>query len=188
MRRPPIRARALALLGDAVTTDHISPAGVIRADSAGRWLIAKGVPVTEFSSYGARRGNHEVMVRGTFANIRLRNRLTPGTEGGVTLHLPDQKQMSIYDAAMRYQAEGIPLVVLAGKQYGSGLTGRERFDILGLAAVDGADSGRFPQELVVKADDLTFRVRVRIDTRAAAEYFRHGGTLPFVLRQRLGGA
>src|SRR6266536_2922015 len=114
-------ARVLAVLGDSVTTDHISPAGVIKRDSpAGRYLIEHGVEVKDFNSYGARRGNHEVMIRGTFANIRLRNRLAPGTEGGVTLHQPDGEQMTIYDAAMRYQQEGVPLVVLAGKEYGSG--------------------------------------------------------------------
>ncbi|HZQ58027.1 MAG TPA: aconitate hydratase [Acidimicrobiales bacterium] len=122
---PPVRdidgARVLAVLGDSVTTDHISPAGSIRADSpAGRWLIEHGVPKDEFNSYGARRGNHEVMIRGTFANVRLRNRLAPGTEGGVTLHLPDGAQMTIYDAAMQYASEGTPLVVLAGKEYGTG--------------------------------------------------------------------
>jgi aconitate hydratase len=111
----------LALLGDSVTTDHISPAGNIRRDGpAGRWLIEHGVGPEDFNSYGARRGNHEIMIRGTFANIRLRNRLAPGTEGGVTLHLPDGEQMSIYDASTRYQAEGVPLVILAGKEYGSG--------------------------------------------------------------------
>jgi aconitate hydratase len=114
-------ARVLALLGDSVTTDHISPAGVIRRDGpAAQWLVEHGVPVAEFNSYGARRGNHEVMVRGTFANTRLRNQLAPGTEGGVTVHLPDGAPMTIYDAAMQYQAEGTPLVVLAGKEYGSG--------------------------------------------------------------------
>jgi aconitate hydratase len=114
-------ARVLAVLGDSVTTDHISPAGVIKKDSpAGRYLLEKGIEVKDFNSYGSRRGNHEVMVRGTFANIRLRNRLAPDTEGGVTLHLPDGEQMTIYDAAMRYQEEGVPLVVLAGKEYGSG--------------------------------------------------------------------
>jgi aconitate hydratase len=114
-------ARVLAVLGDSVTTDHISPAGVIKRDSpAGRYLMDHGVEVRDFNSYGSRRGNHEVMIRGTFANIRLRNRLAPGTEGGVTLHLPDGEQMTIYDAAMRYQQEGVPLVVLAGKEYGSG--------------------------------------------------------------------
>jgi len=114
-------ARALAVLGDSVTTDHISPAGVIKRDSpAGSYLMEQGVQPRDFNSYGSRRGNHEVMIRGTFANIRLRNRLAPGTEGGVTLHLPGGERMSIYDAAMRYQADGVPLVVLAGKEYGSG--------------------------------------------------------------------
>jgi aconitate hydratase len=114
-------ARVLAVLGDSVTTDHISPAGVIKRDSpAGRYLMEQGVQPKDFNSYGSRRGNHEVMIRGTFANIRLRNRLAPGTEGGVTLHLPDGEQLTIYDAAMRYQREGVPLVVLAGREYGSG--------------------------------------------------------------------
>jgi aconitate hydratase len=114
-------ARALAVLGDSVTTDHISPAGSIRADGpAGQWLIDHGVAPEEFNSYGARRGNHEVMIRGTFGNVRLRNRLAPGTEGGVTLHLPGGEQMTIYEAARRYQDDGVPLVVLAGKEYGSG--------------------------------------------------------------------
>jgi aconitate hydratase len=114
-------ARVLALLGDSVTTDHISPAGAIKPDSpAGRYLQEHGVERKDFNSYGARRGNHEVMMRGTFANIRLRNLLAPGTEGGVTLHLPDGEQMAIYDAAMKYAEEGVPLVVLGGKEYGSG--------------------------------------------------------------------
>jgi len=114
-------ARVLAILGDSVTTDHISPAGSIPADSpAGRYLIANGVKAHEFNSYGARRGNHEVMVRGTFANIRLRNQLAPGTEGGWTLYLPDGEKMTIYDAAVKYREAGVPLVVIAGKEYGSG--------------------------------------------------------------------
>ncbi len=114
-------ARVLALLGDSVTTDHISPAGGIALDSpAGQYLRSRGVQRRDFNSYGSRRGNHEVMMRGTFANIRLKNLLVPGTEGGVTVHLPDGEQMSIYDAATRYQAEGTPLVVLAGKEYGTG--------------------------------------------------------------------
>jgi aconitate hydratase len=114
-------ARALALLGDSVTTDHISPAGAIHPDSpAGRWLIAQGVERADFNSYGSRRGNHEVMIRGTFANVRIRNKLAPGTEGGVTIHQPSGEQMSIFEAAERYRAEGVPLVVLAGKEYGSG--------------------------------------------------------------------
>jgi aconitate hydratase len=113
--------RVLAMLGDSVTTDHISPAGSIAKDSpAGRYLIAQGVQPKDFNSYGARRGNHEVMVRGTLANIRLRNQLAPGTEGSWTLHLPDAEQMFIYDAAMKYQQERVPLLILAGKEYGSG--------------------------------------------------------------------
>ncbi len=115
------QARVLALLGDSVTTDHISPAGSIpKASPAGQYLISKGVPPHEFNSYGARRGNHEVMIRGTFANIRLRNQLTPGKEGYWTIYLPTGEEMTIYDAAMRYQAEGIPLLVMAGKEYGTG--------------------------------------------------------------------
>jgi aconitate hydratase len=114
-------AQALALLGDSVTTDHISPAGSIAKDSpAGRYLIELGVPPHEFNSYGARRGNHEVMIRGTFANIRLRNELVPGKEGNWTIHFPSGEQMSFYDAAMRYMAEGTPLIVIAGKEYGTG--------------------------------------------------------------------
>ncbi len=114
-------ARALAVLGDSVTTDHISPAGVIPKDSpAGTYLLSKGVEPGAFNSFGARRGNHEVMMRGTFGNIRLRNQMAPGTEGGWTVHLPRKEQMAIYDAAMRYQKEGTPLIVVAGKEYGSG--------------------------------------------------------------------
>ncbi|HXX90313.1 MAG TPA: aconitate hydratase AcnA [Acidimicrobiales bacterium] len=114
-------ARVLAVLGDSVTTDHISPAGSIKpASPAGRYLTEHGVDQGEFNSYGARRGNHEVMMRGTFANVRLRNLLAPGTEGGITRHLPDGAQTSIYEAAMAYRSEGVPLVVLAGKEYGSG--------------------------------------------------------------------
>jgi aconitate hydratase len=114
-------ARVLAVLGDSITTDHISPAGSIKKNGpAGQYLIAHGVPVADFNSYGARRGNDEVMVRGTFANVRLRNLLAPGTEGGVTRHLPSNDVLSIFDAAMRYRAEGVPLVILAGKEYGSG--------------------------------------------------------------------
>ena len=114
-------ARVLAMLGDSVTTDHISPAGAIKKDGpAARYLNEHGVQNSDFNSYGSRRGNHEVMMRGTFANIRLRNQLAPGTEGGVTRKLPEGEEMSIYDAAMRYQKEGTPLVVLAGKEYGSG--------------------------------------------------------------------
>jgi len=119
--QPIAGARALALLGDSVTTDHISPAGNIRASTpAGQWLIEHGVEPRDFNSYGARRGNHEVMVRGTFANVRLRNQLAPGTEGGFTVHLPDGAPATIYEAAMQYARDGVPLVVIAGKEYGSG--------------------------------------------------------------------
>jgi aconitate hydratase len=119
--KPIAGARVLALLGDSVTTDHISPAGdIARGSPAAKYLESHGVQKADFNSYGARRGNHEVMMRGTFANIRLRNQLVPGTEGGVTVHIPTGEQLSIYDASMRYQAEGTPLVVLAGKEYGTG--------------------------------------------------------------------
>jgi aconitate hydratase len=114
-------ARALAVLGDSITTDHISPAGNIKKDGpAGKYLIERGVAPKDFNSYGARRGHHEVMMRGTFANVRLKNLLVPGVEGGVTRHLPTGQEMSIYDAAMLYAKEGTPLVILAGKEYGSG--------------------------------------------------------------------
>jgi aconitate hydratase len=235
-------ARVLAVLGDSVTTDHISPAGSIRPSSpAGEYLTAHGVARGDFNSYGARRGNHEVMIRGTFANVRLRNQLVPGTEGGVTVHLPDGEQLTIYEAAQRYAEEGVPLLVLAGKEYGSGssrdwaakgtrllgvravlaesyerihrsnlvgmgvlplqfspgdsvaslgLTGRERFTVGGIEALEG---GAVPGELVVTAiaDDGTearFTTRVRIDTPMEAEYFRHGGILPYVLRHLAGPA
>ncbi len=225
-------ARVLALLGDSVTTDHISPASSIKKDSpAGRYLSEHGVDSKDFNSYGSRRGNHEVMIRGTFANIRLRNQLAPGTEGGVTRHLPDGEQTSIYDAAQQYAADGIPLMVLAGKEYGSGssrdwaakgtallgvraviaesyerihrsnligmgvlplqfpagetreslgLTGEEEFTIRGLATV----TEQTPT-VRVEAGDKSFDAVVRIDTPGEAEYFRHGGILPFVLRSLL---
>ncbi|AHE98340.1 aconitate hydratase AcnA [Thioalkalivibrio paradoxus] len=226
-------ARVLALLGDSVTTDHISPAGAIRPDSpAGKYLASQGVKTADFNSYGSRRGNHEVMMRGTFANVRLRNLLAPGTEGGVTLHLPAGEQMPIYDAAIRYQQENVPLIVIAGKEYGTGssrdwaakgtmllgvravivesferihrsnligmgvlplqflpgenaeslgLTGRETYSI------EGLDEGR-AAEVTVRArrDDGSehrFQARVRIDTPQEVDYFRHGGILPYVLRQ-----
>lgn len=115
------KARVLAIFGDSVTTDHISPAGSIAQDSpAAKYLISHGVDPKDFNQYGARRGNHEVMMRGTFANIRIKNLLLPGTEGGITKHLPSNQQMSIFDAAMSYQKDGVPLVILAGKEYGSG--------------------------------------------------------------------
>ncbi|MDQ6614923.1 MAG: aconitate hydratase [Actinomycetota bacterium] len=225
-------ARVLAKLGDSVTTDHISPAGSIRRSGpAGRWLEEQGVEPPDFNSYGSRRGNHEVMIRGTFANIRLRNQLAPGTEGGVTRHLPDGEEMTIYNAAMAYQGDGVPLLVLAGKEYGSGssrdwaakgtsllgvravlaesferihrsnlvgmgvlplqfkdesveslgLTGEEAYDISGLEGLGDEDS--LPDELLVRADGREFRVRLRIDTPKEEAYFRHGGILPYVLRQ-----
>ena len=114
-------ARLLALLGDSITTDHISPAGSIKLDSpAGSYLVRRQVGVQDFNSYGTRRGNHEVMMRGTFANIRIRNEMAPGTEGGITRHMPDGEEMPIFDAAMKYAEEGVPLVVIAGKEYGTG--------------------------------------------------------------------
>jgi aconitate hydratase len=113
--------RALAVLGDSITTDHISPAGSIQKDSpAGRYLMELGVKPADFNSYGSRRGNHEVMVRGTLANVRLRNQLAPGTEGGWTTHIPSNERMFIYDASVRYKKEGVPLLIVAGKEYGSG--------------------------------------------------------------------
>ena len=119
--KPVAGAKALALLGDSITTDHISPAGNIPAASpAGKWLIAHGVPKKDFNSYGARRGNHEVMMRGTFANIRLRNEMVPGTEGGWTTTTPGGTPKFIYDAAMEYAKQGTPLVIVAGKEYGTG--------------------------------------------------------------------
>ena len=119
--RPITGARVLAMLGDSITTDHISPAGNIAlASPAGQWLIAHGVEKRDFNSYGARRGNHEVMVRGTFANIRLRNELAPGTEGGWTATQAGAKPQFIYDASMEYQKKGTPLLVIAGKEYGTG--------------------------------------------------------------------
>jgi aconitate hydratase len=230
------KARVLAYLGDSVTTDHISPAGNIgKSSPAGQYLILNGVNPKDFNSYGARRGNHEVMVRGTFANIRLKNFLVPGVEGGVTKHLPEGKQMSIFDASMQYQADGIPLIVIAGKEYGTGssrdwaakgpkllgiraviaesferihrsnlvgmgilplqflagetakslgLTGTETFDIKGLGSVSPSQK----IEVKVTADDgstRTITALVRIDTPNEIEYFKHGGILPYVLRQAL---
>jgi aconitate hydratase len=119
--KPINAARVLAFFGDSITTDHISPAGTIPSDSpAGKYLIALGVQPRDFNSYGSRRGNDRVMTRGTFANIRLKNRLVPGVEGGVTLHQPDGEKMSIYEAAMKYRQDDVPLIIIAGKEYGSG--------------------------------------------------------------------
>jgi len=228
-------ARVLALLGDSVTTDHISPAGSIATKSpAGKWLIEHGVSTEDFNSYGARRGNYEVMVRGTFANTRLRNLLAPGTEGGVTTYLPDGDVTTIFEASERYARAGVPLIVIAGAEYGTGssrdwaakgtmllgvraviaksferihrsnlvgmgvlplvfadgasaqslgLTGREVFEISGLASL------RPRQTLEVRARGesgvKTFPVHVRIDTPRELEYFEHGGILQYVLRQLL---
>ncbi len=134
-----IGARPLVILGDSITTDHISPAGSIQKDGpAGEYLMRRQVGVQDFNSYGSRRGNHEVMMRGTFANIRLRNEIVPGTEGGVTRHMPDGERMSIYEAAMKYQAEGVPLVVVAGREYGTGSSrdwAAKGMSLLGVRAV-----------------------------------------------------
>ena len=228
-------ARVLAVLGDSITTDHISPAGSIKADSpAGKYLIEHGVQPKDFNSYGARRGNHEVMMRGTFANTRLKNQLAPGTEGGVTTYLPGTEVMSIYDASMKYQAADVPLLVIAGKEYGSGssrdwaakgtmLLGvkaviAESFErihrsnlvnmgVLPLQFLDGESvashglTGREVYELVgggpsltargmvtvnAKAEDgsvKTLKAKVRIDTPEELVAYRHGGILPYVLRQ-----
>ena len=119
--KPVKSARALAIFGDSVTTDHISPAGSIKKDSpAGKFLVGRGVEPKDFNSYGARRGSHDVMVRGTFANVRIKNLMVPGVEGGVTVHQPSGDQMTIYDAAMRYIGDKIPLIVFAGQEYGTG--------------------------------------------------------------------
>ncbi|HEX6536792.1 MAG TPA: aconitate hydratase AcnA [Gemmatimonadaceae bacterium] len=233
--RPIAGARVLAMLGDSITTDHISPAGSIAASSpAGKWLIAHGVKTADFNSYGSRRGNHEVMMRGTFANIRLRNELAPGTEGGWTATTPGGTPVTIYDAAMEYQNQGIPLLVIAGKEYGTGssrdwaakgtlllgvraviaesferihrsnlvgmgvlplefvngetrqslgLTGFERYDVLGL---DDAVKPRATLTVRATAPDgrvTEFQVRSRVDTPEEATYYRHGGILQYVLRQ-----
>ena len=226
-------ARALLVLGDSITTDHISPAGSIPAGSpAGRYLRAHGVAPADFNSYGSRRGNHEVMMRGTFANIRIKNLLAPGTEGGVTEHRPSGRRMSVYDAAVRYRGEGTPLIVLAGHEYGSGssrdwaakgpallgvraviaqsyerihrsnlvgmgvlplqfrdgesaaalgLSGRERFDLSGLAG--GLTPGR-QVKVTATADDgavTRFTAAARIDTDLEVEYLAAGGILSKVL-------
>jgi len=230
-----VGARVLALLGDSVTTDHISPAGSIKADSpAGRYLIGKGVKPADFNSYGARRGNHEVMMRGTFANVRLRNQLAPGTEGGWTLYQPDGEQMTIYDASVKYRAAGVPLLVIAGKEYGSGssrdwaakgtqllgikaviaesferihrsnlvnmgvlplefktganaatigLTGTEVFSLVG--AADGLKPRGEVKVVATATDGSTreFMATARIDTPEELVAFRHGGILPYVVRQ-----
>ena len=228
-------ARALAIFGDSVTTDHISPAGAIqRSSPAGLYLQSLGVKPEDFNSYGSRRGNDRVMTRGTFANVRIKNRMVPDIEGGVTRHQPDGETLPIYDAAMRYQAEGVPLVVFAGHEYGTGssrdwaakgtrllgvraviaqsferihrsnlvgmgvlplqfadgvsartlgLDGTETFDLPGLPSVR---SPRQDASLTIRrADGASSEValRMRIDTPIEVDYYRHGGILPFVLRQ-----
>jgi aconitate hydratase len=232
-----IDARVLALLGDSITTDHISPAGAFPEDGpAGQYLVDHGVEPSDFNSFGSRRGNHEVMMRGTFANIRLRNQLAPGTEGGWTIHVPSGEQMSIFDAAMRYMDEGTPLVVIGGKEYGSGssrdwaakgthllgvqaviaqsyerihrsnlvgmgvlplefkdgdgavalgLTGKETFDILGMA--DLTPGG----DLTVVASDADgsvqeFRVTVKLNSEVEVAYWRNGGILHKFIRDQMG--
>jgi aconitate hydratase len=231
-----VGARALALLGDSITTDHISPAGAIKKDSpAGQYLIAHGVEPKDFNSYGARRGNHEVMMRGTFANVRLRNQLAPGTEGGWTTYQPGGEVMTIFDAAMKYKAAGVPLVIVAGREYGSGssrdwaakgtlllgvkavvaesferihrsnlvnmgvlplqfaagmtaaslgLTGRESFELKGIA--EGLKPGAtISVHARGESGEITtaFDTTARIDTPEELVAFRHGGILPYVLRQ-----
>jgi aconitate hydratase len=241
-RVDPVRgARALAIFGDSITTDHISPAGSIKESSpAGAWLIEHGVAKSDFNSYGARRGNHEVMMRGTFANVRIKNlMIAPGpdgsrVEGGVTIHQPSGERMSIYDAAMRYKDEGVPTIVFGGEEYGTGssrdwaakgtqllgvravvarsferihrsnlvgmgvlplqfgpdqsaqslgIRGDEQFDVAGID--EGLRPGQ-PVTLVMRRADGSVReigLTLRIDTPIEVDYFRHGGILPFVLRQ-----
>ena len=235
----PIRAaRPLAIFGDSVTTDHISPAGSIKpASPAGRYLVENGVPIEDFNSYGSRRGNDRVMTRGTFANVRIKNLMVPGVEGGVTVHQPSGTRLDIYDAAMRYQQENVPLIIFAGQEYGTGssrdwaakgtaLLGVRavvaqsferihRSNLLGMGVLplqfeEGTNAasltlvgtetvdieGDFMQPrgmatLVIrrangKADRVP--VRVRIDTPIEVDYYEHGGILPYVLRQLIGGA
>jgi aconitate hydratase len=231
-------ARVLAVLGDSVTTDHISPAGSIKVDSpAGKYLIEKGVKPADFNSYGARRGNHEVMMRGTFANVRLRNLMAPGTEGGWTRYQPSGEQMSIYDASVAYQHAGVPLMIVAGKEYGSGssrdwaakgtfllgvkaviaesferihrsnlvnmgvlplqfklgdtaaslkINGTESFRVTGVA--DGLKPRGDVLVIATETDGSTreFTVTVRIDTPEELIAFKHGGILPYVVRQLVG--
>jgi aconitate hydratase len=228
-------ARVLALLGDSITTDHISPAGSIKKESpAGQYLIAHGVQPKDFNSYGARRGNHEVMMRGTFANIRLRNQLAPGTEGGWTTYQPGGEVMTIFDAAMKYKTTGVPLLVIAGKEYGSGssrdwaakgtlllgvkaviaesferihrsnlvnmgvlplqfaggvntaslkLTGTERYEIRDVAERLKPGGTIAVQAIGEDGAAQAFDTIARIDTPEELVAFRHGGILPYMLRQ-----
>ncbi len=235
-------ARALALFGDSITTDHISPAGSIKENSpAGKWLIDNGVAKADFNSYGSRRGNHEVMMRGTFANVRIKNLMIPPKsdgsreEGGVTLHQPSGEKMFIYDAAMRYMAEGTPLVILAGEEYGTGSSrdwAAKGTQLLGVKAVVARSFERIHrsnligmgvlplqflgddswQSLGIRGDesfdvllgddikpqqeatllvrrpgqaDQKVKLRLRIDTPIEVDYYRHGGILPYVLRELL---
>jgi len=232
-----VNARPLGIFGDSVTTDHISPAGAIKATSpAGEYLKSRGIDPADFNSYGSRRGNDLVMTRGTFANVRIKNLMVPGTEGGVTKHYPDGKQMSIFDAAMLYQEENVPLIILAGHEYGTGSSrdwAAKGTKLLGVKAVIAASYERIHRSNLVGmgvlplqfldgvtaeslgldgsqtfsinglSDDLQpgqqltvelkttdgktryFPVKVRIDTPIEIDYYRHGGILPFVLRQLL---
>jgi aconitate hydratase len=232
-----VNARPLGIFGDSVTTDHISPAGAIKASSpAGEYLKSRGIDPSDFNSYGSRRGNDLVMTRGTFANVRIKNLMVPGTEGGVTKHFPDSKQMSIFDAAMLYQKENVPLIILAGHEYGTGSSrdwAAKGTKLLGVKAVIAASYERIHRSNLVGmgvlplqffdgvtaeslgldgsqafsinglSDDLQpgqrltvelkttdgktryFPVKVRIDTPIEIDYYRHGGILPFVLRQLL---
>ncbi|MEK9776405.1 MAG: aconitate hydratase AcnA, partial [Quisquiliibacterium sp.] len=234
-------ARALGVFGDSITTDHISPAGSIKDTSpAGKWLLANGVTKADFNSYGARRGNHEVMMRGTFANVRIKNLMIPANadgsriEGGITVHQPTGEQMTIYDAAMRYIDQGVPTMVFGGEEYGTGSSrdwaakgtqllgvkavvvrsferihrsnlvgmgvlplqfkGSDSVETLGIKGteifdLEGLDGDIKPQQdavlIIRRPDGSVTRVTVllRIDTGIEVEYFRHGGILPFVLRQ-----
>ncbi len=234
------KARALAIFGDSVTTDHISPAGAIKpASPAGKYLIENGVEPQDFNSYGSRRGNDRIMTRGTFANVRIKNLMVAGVEGGVTLHQPTGEQMSIYDAAMRYRDAGVSLVVVAGQEYGTGssrdwaakgtallgvravvarsferihrsnlvgmgvlplqfeegtsaqtlgLVGTETFDVVGFG--DDLEPRQTVTLRIHRAnkETLDVPVRMRIDTPIEVEYYRHGGILPYVLRQLIRSA
>jgi aconitate hydratase len=236
--RPIKDARVLGMFGDSITTDHISPAGSIPASSpAGKWLIEHGVKTADFNSYGARRGNHEVMMRGTFANIRLRNELAPGTEGGWTTGAPGEKPVSIYDAAMAYQQAGTRLVIIAGKEYGTGssrdwaakgtlllgvraviaesferihrsnlvgmgvlplefmnqetrlthgLTGFEVYEIDGMSAEMKPRAALTVRARAADGTTKKFTAISRIDTPEEMSYYKHGGILPYVLRQLVG--
>jgi aconitate hydratase len=233
-------ARALGIFGDSVTTDHISPAGAIKEKSpAGRFLSEHGVAKDDFNSYGSRRGNDRIMTRGTFANVRIKNLMLPGVEGGETLHQPDGERMSIFDAAHKYASEKTPLVILAGQEYGTGSSrdwAAKGTRLLGVRAVIAASYERIHRSNLVgmgilplqfqegttaqtlgldgsesydivglgedlkPRQDLTLRitrkegssqdvtVKVRIDTPIEVDYYRHGGILPFILRQLINEA